>query len=132
MTCGRQICGAPHGCMRRDCRITRPRRGRDERDAPPAVGPAGGIIPAGALVATAAARGRHAAAVGPSAVRPDPAATQETPLDKDQIDRRRDPEDFEIQIEAARRSMVRGFYATARSELRGAMLILDRMEKRDA
>lgn len=40
-------------------------------------------------------------------------------------------EDLVIQLEAALVSADEGNYATARAELRGAMLILDSMEKRD-
>lgn len=44
--------------------------------------------------------------------------------------RRLDREDFEIQIEAAMASVAKGYYATARAELRGAILMLDKMERR--
>lgn len=40
-------------------------------------------------------------------------------------------EDLVIQLDAALASADRGYYATARGELRGAMMILDSMEKRD-
>ena len=46
------------------------------------------------------------------------------------LDRQHDREDLEIQIECAMKSARRGFYATARAELRGAMLILTTMERR--
>jgi hypothetical protein len=45
-------------------------------------------------------------------------------------ERRLDREDFEIQIEAALASARRGFFATARAELRGAMMMLDKMQRR--
>lgn len=45
-------------------------------------------------------------------------------------DRRLDLEDFDIQIEAARESARRGFTATARAELRGAMCVLNTMDRR--
>ena len=51
--------------------------------------------------------------------------------DKVHADRLADPEGFETQIEAARQSVDRGNYAVARAELRGAILFLDRIEKRD-
>lgn len=40
-------------------------------------------------------------------------------------------EDLIIQLDAALRSADKGYYASARAELRGAILILDSMEKRD-
>lgn len=42
---------------------------------------------------------------------------------------RLDKEDFEIQIKAAIISMYKGFYATAIAELRGAIMILNKMQK---
>jgi hypothetical protein len=45
-------------------------------------------------------------------------------------ERRLDVEDFQIQIEAALESARKGLLATARAELNGALLILDKMEKR--
>ena len=54
-----------------------------------------------------------------------------TPLDDILRTRRLDREDFDIQLDAARRSAARGHYATARAELAGAGLILATMEKRD-
>ena len=38
-------------------------------------------------------------------------------------------EDFDIQVEAARRSFQNGYYATANAELRGAMLAVDAAER---
>lgn len=38
-------------------------------------------------------------------------------------------EDFVIQMEAASRSVGRGHYATAMAELRGAILVLDDLQK---
>jgi hypothetical protein len=40
-------------------------------------------------------------------------------------------EDYQIQIEAAAKSMDKGHYAVAVAELRGAILILKAMERRD-
>lgn len=57
--------------------------------------------------------------------------TTRTPVDRIMADRRLDREDFDIQIEEVRRSVRLGYYAVARAELRGAMMILDTMEKRD-
>src|SRR4051794_32327397 len=54
---------------------------------------------------------------------------QTTPPDKTQADRRLSLEDFEIQLEAARQSAKRGYYAVARAELRGAILFLNALEK---
>jgi hypothetical protein len=56
---------------------------------------------------------------------------QKTPLDTVLTKRRLDREDYQIQIDAAARSMERGYYATARAELRGAILILTSMEERE-
>lgn len=55
----------------------------------------------------------------------------ERSVDRITADRRLDREDFDIQIEEVRRSVRLGYYAVARAELRGAMMILDTMEKRD-
>jgi hypothetical protein len=52
--------------------------------------------------------------------------------DKAQADHRLDREDSETQIEAVRHFVERGNYAVARAELRGAILFLARIEKRDA
>lgn len=60
-----------------------------------------------------------------------PDAPQTTPLDNLMRERLLDREDYAIQIEAAQRSMERGYYAVAKAELRGAILILDTMEKRN-
>ena len=57
---------------------------------------------------------------------------QTAPPDKAQAGRCVDREDFEVQIEAARKSVERGNYAVARAELRGAILFLDQIEKHDA
>jgi hypothetical protein len=46
-------------------------------------------------------------------------------------ERRLDREDYQIQIEAAARSIELGYYGCAKAELRGAILILDMMEERD-
>jgi hypothetical protein len=54
-----------------------------------------------------------------------------TTLDKAQTDRHLGREDFEIQLEAARKSVERGNYAVARAELRGAILFLNQIEKHD-
>ncbi len=40
-------------------------------------------------------------------------------------------EDVDIQLEAAKRSAVKRHYASAKAELRGAIMILDEMEKQD-
>lgn len=57
-------------------------------------------------------------------------AEQTTDLEAVLCERRLDREDFEIQIDAARKSMTRGWYALARAELRGAIVILNGMERR--
>lgn len=43
---------------------------------------------------------------------------------------RLDEEDFAIQLDAARRSFSLGHYASAAAELRGAILVLDQIERR--
>lgn len=53
-----------------------------------------------------------------------------TDLDAVLRERQLDRQDFDIQIDAARESMTKGWYAAARAELRGAIVILDGMEKR--
>lgn len=45
-------------------------------------------------------------------------------------DRKLIREDFDIQIEAARRSVALGYYASARAELRGAILVTKALEGR--
>lgn len=57
-------------------------------------------------------------------------ASGTTPLDALMRERRLDCEDYAIQIEAAQRSMERGYFATAKAELRGAIEVLGMMEKR--
>jgi len=58
--------------------------------------------------------------------------TKETTLlDKVLRERQLDREDFDIQLDAARKSVTLGHYATARAELNGALLILGLMERRD-
>ena len=39
-------------------------------------------------------------------------------------------EDFDLQIRMARRSLIQRFYATARAQLRGALLAIDQLEGR--
>lgn len=53
------------------------------------------------------------------------------PLDKILRDRQLDREDFDLQIEGARDAVAKGYHATARGMLNGALLILARMEARD-
>jgi hypothetical protein len=45
--------------------------------------------------------------------------------------RRLDREHYRSQVEAAALSVEKGYYATAKAELRGAVVILDKMEKRE-
>jgi hypothetical protein len=51
-------------------------------------------------------------------------------LTKVMIDRRLDREDFQLQLDGVRDAVERHHWATARAMLRGAMLMVNLMEKR--